>query len=186
MSQPATRSEAVPLPARVGLVFTILAAVLLITLVTTFIILRIQRGPSVTFGSLFTRQSIPKRSHAPPNPESCKKDRHKDIISPVPTAHIHRSSLHKELHIETQPVRPKSTRSSLPQKSIRSMSEATLKDERLQVQPLQLNRMRASTRSSGTIPSRLYPPSEFSVPDSPVIVLPSPRDLQKFRINVNR
>ncbi|OOG00913.1 hypothetical protein ASPCADRAFT_671 [Aspergillus carbonarius ITEM 5010] len=174
------------LPARVGLVLAILAAVILITIVTTYIILRIQRGPGVTFWALFNRQPIPKRPHPSPDTETGKKDPHKDIISPVPTAHIHRTSLHKELQIDTSRVRRQSTRSSLPQKSIRTMSETNLKDEKLQVQPLQLNRMRASTRSSGTIPSRLYPPSEFSVPDSPVIVLPSPSDLQKFRINVNR
>ncbi|RAK97150.1 uncharacterized protein BO80DRAFT_199075 [Aspergillus ibericus CBS 121593] len=184
MYSPASQSEASPLTARVGLVFIILAAVIFITLIATFVILRIHRGPNTSWGTFFTRQPIPKRRHVSPDPESCQKDRHKNIISPVPTARLPRSPLHKELHIETRPIPATSTRSSLPPKPIRNMSEAPKKNEKLQIQPLRPNRRRASTRSSGAIPCRLYPPSEFSVPDSPVIVLPSPSDLQKFRINV--
>ncbi|PYH68254.1 uncharacterized protein BO88DRAFT_405708 [Aspergillus vadensis CBS 113365] len=52
---------------------------------------------------------------------------------------------------------------------------------------LRVGSPRSSVSSGGNKSDRLCPPDEYAVPpDSPVIVLPSPRELQKFRINVYR
>ncbi|PYH46357.1 uncharacterized protein BP01DRAFT_365101 [Aspergillus saccharolyticus JOP 1030-1] len=56
------RSHALSLPARVGLALGLLAAVMLGVFVSTWIVLRVKRGPGVTLWTLFSRQPIPARS----------------------------------------------------------------------------------------------------------------------------
>ncbi|PYH99324.1 hypothetical protein BO71DRAFT_221753 [Aspergillus ellipticus CBS 707.79] len=152
---------------------------------------------------------------APVDASATCKEQVIHIIDPIPEVPSPRkstsTSMHKEFSIRTQPsprlVRTaptpspdRATYAIFPRasptapvrlKPLRTLSETNIKCEKLQILPY--TRRRSSTRSSGTLRDRLYPPGlspkgDAYVPDSPgddhVIVLPSPRDLQKFRISV--
>ncbi|OJJ73748.1 hypothetical protein ASPBRDRAFT_64416 [Aspergillus brasiliensis CBS 101740] len=248
-----SRSDSTPttteltLQARVGLAFGILGAIMLTIILTSLIVLRIQRGPSITLWTLFSRKPLPKRrtrqdesaaaaaaglsdeergTSPPPaytHPLSEETPKADTVIQPQ-QAHI-TPSLRKELnlHIDTThppPSRISTTTTATTTKQkptpLRTMSDTEIlrsstspEKEREAHSTLKVqihhdhhnnpyyNRLRtgsprspASTGngSSGTRSDRLHPPEEYAVPpDSPdVIVLPSPRELQKFRINVYR
>ncbi|GJP97692.1 uncharacterized protein AlacWU_10591 [Aspergillus niger] len=239
------RSDSAPtateltIQARVGLALGILGAIMLTIILTTLIVLRIQRGPSITLRTLFSRKPIPPRegeqgrlslspssnippssdeesqpppayTHTHPLSEPIPGTKGDSIVQQPQQAHLP-PSLRKELnlHIDTShtpttaiaTTKPKPTplRTMSDTAILRSSSSEKDKEARstLEVQihhhPY-YNRLRTgSPRSpagsgSGNRSDRLCPPDEYAVPpDSPdVIVLPSPRELQKFRINVYR
>ncbi|GLA17775.1 hypothetical protein AnigIFM62618_004925 [Aspergillus niger] len=240
------RSDSTPtateltIQARVGLALGILGAIMLTIILTTLIVLRIQRGPSITLRTLFSRKPIPPRegdrgrlslspssnippssdeesqpppayTHTHPLSEPIPGPKTDSIIQQPQQAHLP-PSLRKELnlHIDTRHTPAIATTTTKPKPTpLRTMSDTAIlrsssseKDKEarstLEVQihhhhPY-YNRLRTgSPRSpagsgSGNRSDRLCPPDEYAVPpDSPdVIVLPSPRELQKFRINVYR
>ncbi|GKZ28680.1 hypothetical protein AbraIFM66950_011116 [Aspergillus brasiliensis] len=243
-----SRSDSAPttteltLQARVGLALGVLGAIMLTIILTSLIVLRIQRGPSITLWTLFSRKPIPKRRQdesaaaglsdeeargtSPPpaytNPLPEETPEADTVIQPQ-QAHIP-PSLRKELdlHIDTTHsprISATATATTTKQKPapLRTMSDTEIlrsstssEKEREAHSTLKVqihhhrhhnhpyyNRLKTGSPrspagtgsgSSGTRSDRLYPPEEYAVPpDSPdVIVLPSPRELQKFRINVYR
>ncbi|PYH87070.1 hypothetical protein BO82DRAFT_349599 [Aspergillus uvarum CBS 121591] len=68
------RSHALSLSGRVGLALGLLAALMLGVLLTTWVVLRVKRGPGVTLRTLFNRQPIPARrpESDPSDPEAAK------------------------------------------------------------------------------------------------------------------